>query len=218
MAEMIELHPIKLVSWDIDGTLYSIRHMKWHLMRMFLSEIARSQGLAARKELAALRAYRARINDARLAGGALAEFFLMQNCREVLLEKEKRWYGPALQKTGPRSGVASVISFLATRDIPQVVLSDYEAAYKLDSLGLAGCFASIYVGERLGFVKPSPAGFQRAADDFDVSTASLLHIGDRADRDEAGARAAGCQCLILGRDFRDFDTLLELLRSRIQIS
>src|SRR5687768_9123997 len=98
---MIELDRIKLVSWDIDGTLYSIRHMKWHLRRMFLNEIARGQGLAAGKELAALRRYRARINEARLAGGALSEFFLMQSCREVLLEMEKRWYGPALQKTGP---------------------------------------------------------------------------------------------------------------------
>jgi HAD superfamily hydrolase (TIGR01549 family) len=212
---MIELYPIKLVSWDIDGTLYSIRHMKWHLMRMFFIKIARGRGLVARKELAALRRYRARINDARSAGGSLAEFFLRQNCRDVLLEVEKRWYGPALQKTGSRAGVASVISFLATRNIPQVVLSDYEAAYKLDSLGLAGRFASLYIGERMGYVKPNPMGFQRAANDFQISTASLLHIGDRADRDEAGARSAGCQCLILGRDFRSFDTLLNLLRSRM---
>ena len=95
------------------------------------------------------------------------------------------------------------------------MFSDYEAAYKLDSLGLAGHFASIYVGERLGFVKPSPFGFQRAAADYGVSTASLLHIGDRVDRDDAGARAAGCQCLIFGRDFRSFDALLNQLRSWI---
>jgi len=210
-SEMLELNRIKLVSWDLDGTLYSIKRLKWHLMRMFLREIARGQGQTARKELAALRRYRERIDDARLAGGSLAEFFLSQNCREVLLEVEKRWYGPALQKTGPRAGVVNVISFLAARDIPQVVLSDYESPYKLDCLGLAGRFASIYVGERLGFVKPGPEAFQRAADDFKVSTSSLLHIGDRADRDEAGARAAGCQSLILGRDFRSFDSLLASL-------
>ncbi len=104
-------------------------------------------------------------------------------------------------------------SFLAAGDIPQVVLSDYEAAYKLDSLGMADRFASIYVGERLGFVKPSPVGFQRAAADFEISTASFLHIGDQADRDDAGSRAAGCQCLILGRDFQSFDALLDQLRS-----
>lgn len=214
-AEIIKLHPVKLVSWDIDGTLYSIGRMKWHLMRMFLNEVARGRGPGAGKELAALRRYRARINAARSAGGAVAEFLLKQNCREVLLEMEKRWYGPAIQKTGARAGVTNVISFWAARDVPQVVLSDYEAAYKLDSLGLAGRFASIYIGERLGFVKPSPVVFQRVAADFKISTTSLLHIGDRADRDDSAARAAGCQCLILGQDFRNFDTLVDQFRSVI---
>jgi HAD superfamily hydrolase (TIGR01549 family) len=213
MSELMKPNPIKLVSWDVDGTLYSITRMKCHLMRMFLSEIAWGQGLQARKELAALGRYRARVNAARSAGGTLAELFLEQNRREGLFEIEKRWYGPAIQKTELRAGVANVISFLEARGIPQVVISDYEVEYKLDSLGLAGRFASIYVGERLGFVKPSPVGFQRAAADFEVSTAGLLHIGDQADRDGAGARAAGCQCFILGRDFRNFDSLLDQLRS-----
>lgn len=205
-------NPIRLVSWDIDGTLYSIMRMQWHIARMFVSETARGRGGLAGKELAALRRYRSRINAARSAGGALPEFFLEQNRRDALLELEKRWYGPAIEKTGMRRGVSNVISFLAAKDIPQVVLSDYEAAYKLDSLGLAGHFASIYVGERLGFVKPSPFGFERAAADHKISTASLLHIGDRVDRDDAGARAAGCQCLILGRDFSAYDALLNQLR------
>ena len=212
-AEMTIVQPIRLVSWDIDGTLYSLRRMKWHLVRMFLSETSRGRALVAVKELAALRRYRTRITAARSAGGALTEFFLKQNGREALLEIEKRWYGPAIQKTGPRRSVTQVISFLASRNIPQVVLSDYEAAYKLDALGLAAHFASIYSGERLGFVKPNSFGFQRIAADYQISTASLLHIGDRDGRDEAGAHAAGCRCLILGRDFRSFDEFLARLRS-----
>jgi len=210
-AEVIQFDPIKLVSWDVDGTLYSLGHMKWRLMCMFLSEVARGAGLSTAKEFAALRRYRARIDAGRLAGGAVAESLLKHDDREILLEMERRWYGPAIQKTGPRAGVTDVISFLASRDIPQVVLSDYEAEYKLSSLGLAARFEAIYVGERLGFVKPSPVVFQRVAADFEISASSLLHIGDRADRDDSGARAAGCQCLILGRDFRNFETLLDLM-------
>jgi HAD superfamily hydrolase (TIGR01549 family) len=210
---MTRVHPIRLVSWDVDGTLYSITRMKWHVTRMLLRETARGRAVLAGKELAALRRYRSRINAARSAGGVLPEFFLEQNCREALLELEKCWYGPAIEKTGMHRGVSNVMSFLAARDIPQVVLSDYEAAYKLDSLGLAGHFASIYVGERMGFVKPSPFGFQRAAAEHEISIARLLHIGDRVDRDDAGARAAGCQCLIFGRDFPAYDALLNQLRS-----
>ena len=75
------------------------------------------------------------------------------------LSVERRWYGPAIQKSGTRAGVTSLLSFLAARNVPQVVISDYEAEYKLESLGLDGRFASIYVGENVGFVKPSPKVF-----------------------------------------------------------
>jgi HAD superfamily hydrolase (TIGR01549 family) len=212
-AEVIKPHPIKLVSWDIDGTLYSIPLMKWHLLGRFLREVARGRGLVARRELAALRRYRDTIDVARSAGGALDETPQKQKSRDLLLSIERRWYAPAIQKTGTRAGVTNLLSFLATRNVPQVVVSDYEAEYKIESLGLDGRFASIYVGERLGFVKPSPRVFQNVAADFEIPTASLLHIGDRADRDEAAALAAGCQCLILGRDFRSFGSFLEYLRS-----
>jgi HAD superfamily hydrolase (TIGR01549 family) len=210
---MTSVHPIRLVSWDIDGTLYSISRMKWHLMRMFLSETTRGRTLSAGKELSALRRYRSQINAARSTGGDLTEVSLTQQSRDALLGMEKRWYGRAVQKTGLRRSVADVITLLAARGIPQVVLSDFEAAHKLDSLALTDHFASIYVGVRLGFVKPSPFGFQRVAADYEIPTASLLHIGDRVDRDNAAARAAGCRCLILGRDFRSFDDLLDRLRS-----
>jgi phosphoglycolate phosphatase/putative hydrolase of the HAD superfamily len=211
-TEVIKPHPIKLVSFDIDGTLYSIRRMKWHVLGMFLREAVRGRGLAARRELAALSGYQAAIDVARLAGGTLDETLQKHHSRERLLSVERRWYGPAIQKTGTRAGVTNLLSFLATRDIPQVVVSDYEAAYKLEALGLDGRFTSIYVGESLGFAKPSPRVFERVAADFEIPTASILHIGDRVERDYAGALAAGCQCLILGRDFRSFGSLLEHLR------
>lgn len=182
-------------------------------MGMCLREVARGRGPAARKELAELRSYRAAIDDVRSAGGALDETAETQNARELLGRIERRWYGPAIQKAGTRAGVTDVLSFLDSRNMVQVVISDYEADYKLESLGLGGRFASIYVGERLGFVKPNPKIFQRVAADFEIPPTSLLHIGDRVDRDEAGALAAGCQCLILGRDFRGFGDLLEFLRA-----
>lgn len=213
IAEVIKGESIKLVSWDLDGTLYSIRRMKWHLLSMFLREVGRGRGTAARRELAALKSYRAMIDVARSAGGELDETSQAQKARDPLLRIERRWYGPAIEKAGTRPGLNDLLSSLAARNVPQVVISDYEAQYKLEALRLDGRFAAIYVGERLGFVKPSPKVFQRVAADFEIPTASLLHIGDRVERDEAAALAAGCQCLILGRDFRSFESLLEQFRS-----
>jgi HAD superfamily hydrolase (TIGR01549 family) len=189
--------------------------MKWRLLAAFLSEAAGGAGPAARRELLALKNYRKEIDAARLAGGLINLDERGSDARKTLFSLERRWYGPAIRGAGPRNGVAQVLSFLAARSIPQVVISDYESDYKLAALRLEDYFASIYVGERLGFVKPSPALFQRAAADYNIQPIELLHIGDRIDRDEKAAQAAGCQCLIIGRDFRDFDELLEELRGRV---
>ena len=203
---------IKVVSWDVDGTLYSLGRMKWQLTCLFMREVGYGRGLAACKELAALRRYRAKIDAARPAGGALG-VELQETCRPALLNVEQHWYGRAIRQTGPRAGVTELLTFFSERDIPQVTFSDYQAEYKLESLGLADRFASTYAGECLGFVKPSPVGFERIATDFGIPTDGLLHIGDRADMDGAGASAAGCRCLILGRDFRSFDALLREFQS-----
>ena len=212
-VESIKPDRIRLVSWDVDGTLYSVGRLKWRLAGMLLREAARGRVLAARGELAALLSYRAKVEAARSAGGFLGEDLRDGVRREALTDLEARWYGRAIKETGARAGVRELLSFFAARGIPQVALSDYPAAYKLDSLGLRDRFAAIYVGESLGHVKPSPKAFERIAADFRVPAASLLHIGDREDTDGAAARAAGCRCLILGRDFRSFDSLLKQLRT-----
>ena len=203
---------IKVVSWDVDGTLYSLGRMKRRLIGLLVWEVVRGRGLAALAELAALQRYRARIDAARAAGGDLGGV-LQGTDRQALVNLERRWYSHAIRQTGPRTGLTKLLEFFAASEIPQVAFSDYQAEYKLESLGLEERFASIYAGEHLGFVKPSPKGFERIAIDFKVPTASLLHIGDRAETDGAGARAAGCQYLILGQDFHSFAALARELRT-----
>ena len=204
------MKPIRVVSWDVDGTLYSIGRMKWQLLRLAarravcgrLEEFAELQNLAR---------YRASIDRARSKGGAL-ESSLWRNGRpgrRGLLDVERRWHGPAIRRAGPRAGVTELLTTVAARGLLQVVLSDYRARYKLEALGLEDRFDSTYEGECMGYVKPSPVGFQRIASDYGIPVESLLHIGDRADTDRVGSRAAGCRCLILGQDFRSFDVLLE---------
>jgi len=209
--ELIRSNSVKLVSWDIDGTLYSIRKMKWRLLRRFLREMAGGRGFVAGKQLMALRRYQATIEASRSGGGALRQVPGQKNSREVLLQFDRRWYAEAIHRIGPRPGVTDLIMFFASQNIPQVASSDYQGAYKLESLGIQECFASVYEGEKLGFVKPSPRVFERIASDFDVPMENILHIGDRVDTDEAAARAAGCECLILGRDFQSFVSLAKQL-------
>ena len=93
----------------------------------------------------------------------------------------------------------------------QVILTDYESDYKLQGLGLEEYFDAVYVGERMGFLKPSPAPFARVLEDFGLAPECMLHIGDRVDTDGAGAGAAGCPSIILRKDFRSFGELYTML-------
>jgi HAD superfamily hydrolase (TIGR01549 family) len=177
---------------------------------MFVRRCLTGEVATAYKELKLMRRHRNEIETARKQLGKLPAPVRTSEVREI----EKRWYEAAIQQTGPANGVREVISLLESIGIPQVIVSDYEAGYKLESLGIENRFAAVYVGEDLGFVKPGPQLLQRVAADFRLPVNRILHLGDRVDTDEAAARAAGCQCLILGRDFLSFDVLLEELRTK----
>jgi FMN phosphatase YigB (HAD superfamily) len=204
----VQLDDIKLVSWDVDGTMYSLRKARAQLRREFLKRILTGKALSACRELMLMRSHRAEIETARKGGGKLS----VARSAEVS-EIEERWYGAAIGRIGPMRGLREVISFLQSRQIPQVIVSDYAAGYKLQSLEVINQFAAIYVGEELGFVKPSPVLFERVSVDFSIPFSSILHLGDRSDTDGAAATAAGCRCLILGRDFSSFEELLGGLRN-----
>ena len=207
----LDLNTIKLVSWDVDGTLYSLTRMKWWLLRLMLREFVVGRGADIRHDLKLLQRHRAAIAAVRSRGGILTEGLSVPE-REMLLTAERRWYGRAIARTGSRPGVTKLLDFFASKRIPQVVVSDYEATYKLDALRFEGYFRATYCGDSLGFVKPSPRLFDRVVADFNIEPHELLHIGDRSDTDAVAAVAAGCKCLLLGRDFRNFRALADALR------
>ena len=206
----VDFNHIELVVWDVDGTLYSLRRMKWRVAMKYWRETLKGRNALAQRELASLRQYRQRIDSIRLAGGSIAN-----RCDDLDLASLRvaahRWYVQAIAETGPRAGVTRVLTELRNRTISQAVFSDFEADAKLAALGLSEYFDKVYAGERLGYVKPHPAVLEQIASDFSVSLERVLHIGDRVDSDEVAARAAGCHCLILGRDFRNFESLLKRL-------
>jgi HAD superfamily hydrolase (TIGR01549 family) len=74
------------------------------------------------------------------------------------------------------------------------IVSDYPAKAKLATVGLVGLVDVIVAnGEEhsTGRLKPSPAGYHRAALILGVQVEDCLVIGDRADADGAAAEAAG---------------------------
>jgi putative hydrolase of the HAD superfamily len=207
---VLDFRTIKLVSWDVDGTLYSARSMRLHLLQLLIRRVAAGEGRRALHDFRLLKRFHARIEAARSEEGTLGESNDTVD-QEEMRSIQHRWYEPAIRLAGPQPGLAPVLSHFREKNVRQVAWSDYECDYKIDALGLTGWFAATYAGERLGVVKPNPGALERIASDFSTPIQSILHIGDRPETDARAAFLAGCPCMILGRDFKTFHTLMCIL-------
>lgn len=182
---------VSVVSFDVDGTLYDMRAMKrqlrWALLRRPLRGVL---------DLRRLLRLRHAMEAVRRAGGDLSGLSLPWP-RDELAPLEERWYGAAIARAGPRPGLEALLERVAALGLRVVALSDHPAAFKLRALGLEDRFERVFVGEELGFLKPSPRPFQLVAEALGVDPGAVLHVGDRPETDGSGARAAGCQAWIL---------------------
>lgn len=210
-SEEFDIGAVRAVSWDVDGTLYSTRRLTARFWLAVLSASVGGNANAAWRAAVAMNRFRKRMEQVRANGGRLETDDASIEERVAL---EQAWLLPELTALGARPGVASALSAFSARFESQVALSDFEPTHKLASLGLIDGFDAIYCGERLGYLKPSPEPFRRILRDLDLQPENLLHIGDRAETDGAGATAAGCRVLVLGRDFRSFARLESMLASR----
>lgn len=193
-----------LISWDVDGTLYSTAAMRRGVLRRLVSRPwgAPQVALARRFHWAAERSRR---------GGGDVRQARLHTQRGQSFAVEQAWCGPAITEAGLNPGVLTALATVRGSGLRQVAFSDYRAHYKLRALGIADYFDGVYEGEALGFVKPHPAGFERMCRDYGVTPQQVLHIGDRDATDGAAARAARVTCLILGRDVPDMDALIARL-------
>ena len=176
---------VAAVSFDVDGTLYSDRFLRAHVV---LEAIRRG----SLRDLRPLRDRRAPSSDA----------FARR-------EAEARILVPVIRRRGPRPGVTELLDRLRARTL--IAVSDFDPEAKLEALGLRGYFERVHAAERTGALKPDPRVFHAVLEDLGIPASALLHIGNRADTDGAAARAAGCRALILGADFTSFGELGNLL-------
>lgn len=97
--------------------------------------------------------------------------------------------------------VLPTLRALAQRGFKFAVISNWDERLRplLNKLGLSLHFAAIVISIEAGFRKPAPEIFRRAAAMLDLPPQAILHVGDSAEEDFVGARAAGFQALLLSR-------------------
>ena len=192
---------MKLVIFDLDNTLYSGKFYPIWLVVNNLPFVLRTKAeRTARHAVSSLDygsgpEFRSALiaEISRIAGKPVS----------VISDWYSNRYVPSLSRTlaahfNARPGARNLISSLVNRGIKVACLSDYPAAAeRLAAIGLDPQLIPSWSTEEIGAPKPQPRAFQLVAQHFGVEPADVLVVGDRADTDAAGARAAGMDCILV---------------------
>jgi len=96
--------------------------------------------------------------------------------------------------------VAPTLAELRARGLKLIVVSNWDRSLHeaLAATGLAGLVDGAISSAEAGSAKPDPAIFAQAL--ALAGTRAAVHVGDTADADVAGARAAGLRAVLIDRD------------------
>jgi FMN phosphatase YigB (HAD superfamily) len=188
---IINLSGIKLVSWDVDGTLFSYKRLAFELFR---KAIRNSSWRNAFKNLREIFEFHRIVESQRSQNGSEVDSgnLIRFKCAQ---QREKEALRVALSELLPRDNVVTLIKKFADEGIVQVALSDFECEYKLEALGLRKHFEKAYSCEEIGYWKPSPIPLSKVQYDFGVLPEQHLHIGDRSSADGLACERNGCKFL-----------------------
>lgn len=208
---MTSPQPLKAVTFDVDGTLFSIQRM---ILRNFFTMLpvmgffrdlhkVRS-ALRGEGPFEDFRAEQARRLAARL--GIAPE----QAARQVVRVVDQHWMR-VFRRVRPFKGVRRAMETLIERKLAVGLISDYPLAEKLEGMQLADLPFSIRINsEEVGALKPHPAPFLQAIKKLGVAPEQVLHVGDREDCDIVGALAAGMRAALFHRRSKPPRTEAEL--------
>jgi HAD superfamily hydrolase (TIGR01549 family) len=203
---------IRAVVFDVDGTLYHQAPVR-ALMASELAAHAAVGGRQARRLIRALRTFRLVREELRELGAPAASLadiqferaaerigespiFIRQSVEEWMFRRPVKYV-----RCARRRPVASLLSRLRQQGVPLGVLSDYPAEAKLNGLGLSGVFSIVActTDPAINAFKPHPRGFLHVCGLLGLNACDVAYVGDRADVDADGARAAGMPCYLVGR-------------------
>lgn len=184
---------MKLITYDVDGTLYSLPRLRWGIFwRSALGLAPRIR----RSEINSFLRMHEWIDQQRLLNDSRVDPVAWEAWKKVLC-REQEVIHALLPRIGPRADALERLKQGRASGAIQVALSDLEARGKIQALGLSPYFDDAVSAESLGFWKPSPEPFRWIQKRYGVEPTQHLHVGDRDSTDGAGARAAGCRFVLI---------------------
>ncbi len=200
---------IKLMIFDVDGTLYNQKKLRFFMLQELLGYYLIRPHKAW--QINVLRHFRKeREKRALIASENIniehSQYLWCQEKVERSVSEIKdivgKWIHQKPLKYLPYcmyKNASSLLTELKKRKIKTAVYSDYNAEKKIESLGIS--IDHIYSSEQeeIGALKPNPKGLDYIASTLDIPKKDILFIGDREDRDGACAINAGISYLDVGK-------------------
>lgn len=220
--EQINWSPVRLVVFDLDGTLYDQscirRRMLWELGLHCLSHPG---GLARARVIAEFRRVRERLADERAENIDRLQYERPAASLGIRPEEVAAVVGEWIEERPLRhllrcrfAAVDELFDQLRGSGKQIAVFSDHPVRNKLAALNLTADLIAAAAEPEINRLKPHPAGLEFLLNRAEVRPAQCLMIGDREDRDGACARSAGIRYLIKTRSpqaphhFRGYRELL----------
>ncbi|MGE3076544.1 MAG: HAD family hydrolase [Dehalococcoidia bacterium] len=125
---------------------------------------------------------------------ACARIFFREATHALAVYDDARALLASLKVRGYRTAVVTNAVFPAALFEP-----------KVNELGLAGYIDSFVASADVGLAKPNPSPFLKALDALHLEPHEAIFVGDVAETDIAGARAAGMRAVLLERTDRARD-------------
>lgn len=199
----IDWDGVRLVVFDVDGTLYRQRPLRMKMARDLAAYTIWNRDLRVVSVLTKYRRIREQMGDEQIvdfdrllvAKTATATASSEEDVRAVVSEwMDVRPLSYLARCLYPK--VPELFEGLRKRAKCIGVLSDYPAREKLAAMGLTADHVVSASDEGVGVLKPHPRGLERLMAAGAATADETLVIGDRADRDGLVARRVGARVLI----------------------
>ena len=193
------------VIFDVDGTLYDQRALRWRIVRQILAAHWTNPAKGV-QVIRALQAYRqaheelrnhAFSADLQLAAAAAKCGYTVAQVRATV----EQWFERRPLELLPRCVYPRIPEFLNLLSELQIgcdVFSDYPAEAKLSAMGLKRFFSHVLSAADVGSQKPNPTGILTVAREMGITPQCTLYVGDRTIDLEAAANAGMQGILIRG--------------------
>ena len=210
--QALETTRLKALIFDVDGTLYRQRWVRYGMVWRLLYASA-GQPTQSLRTFRVLRAYRRAqevLRTSRSEVGDIAERQRQLTCEWTGVAPEfvdacvTRWMEQAplaLVASSRRAGVAEFLGTARRRGLRLGICSDYPPTAKLRALRLAHFFEVVVSAQdpEVQQFKPHPRGLETTLQRLGVDKEQALYIGDRPEVDAVAAWRAGIACVIIGR-------------------